>query len=339
YISEHPVAQALAGLPDDPNRLTLGLLDEAHIGQKVEIIGMLTGLRKVTTKRGETMLTAQIEDLEGSIDIVAFPKTYEKYSSFWKDDNVVAIAGKVDNRRDSLQLVVDTVAPYTEAVTAAPVVEFAPVAAYDGGFPAFDDADVPPPDDPGWSFVAPVAASPTTTNGTSAGHRPLSNGNGMNGQSNGNGYTTGNDRSNGTDSAPDSGAFEPSHSRLPTPDSQPPTPNSQPPTTVIRPRQRIQIAKKDDETRAAAPAPSGPQYHLHLTLCRSADFDADVRCMQEVDRALRRFAGEHKVSLYIPREDCNVVLEPLHRITPAPELITTLKTLLGESQVMLEGGS
>src|ERR687886_1730397 len=105
YISEHPVAQALAALPEDPNRLTLSMLGEAHIGQKVEIVGMLTGLRKVTTKKGDTMLTAQIEDLEGTIDMVAFPKTYEKYGEFWKEDLVVAISGKVDNRRDSLQLI------------------------------------------------------------------------------------------------------------------------------------------------------------------------------------------------------------------------------------------
>ena len=107
----------------------------------------------------------------------------------------------------------------------------------------------------------------------------------------------------------------------------------------MRPRQRIQIARKEDEARPAAPAPSGPQYHLHITLCRSADFDADVRCMQDVDRALRRFTGDHRVSLYVPREDCNVVLEPLQRVNPAPELLETLRGMLGEGQVVLEGAS
>ena len=106
----------------------------------------------------------------------------------------------------------------------------------------------------------------------------------------------------------------------------------------MRPRQRIQIARKEDEARPAAPAPTGPQYHLHVTLCRSEDFDADVRCMQEVDRILRRFAGQHKVSLYLPCDDCNVILEPLQRANPAPELIAALREILGEEQVQLEGG-
>jgi hypothetical protein len=60
--------------------------------------------------------------------------------------------------------------------------------------------------------------------------------------------------------------------------------------------------------------------------------------MQEVDRVLRRFGGEHKVSLYIPRDDCNVVLEPMHHVNPTPELVDALKTILGEGQVQLEGG-
>ena len=111
-------------LPDDPNRLTLSMLSEAHVGQKVEIIGMLTGLRKITTKKGDMMLTAVVEDLEGSIEMVAFPKAYEKYSGQWIEDAVVAIGGKIENRRESLQLVCDTIAPYTEAKASAP----APVA-------------------------------------------------------------------------------------------------------------------------------------------------------------------------------------------------------------------
>ena len=111
------------------------------------------------------------------------------------------------------------------------------------------------------------------------------------------------------------------------------------PVTIVRPRQRIQIAKKEDETRPATPVPSGPQYHLHVTINRTEDFDADVRSMQEIDRVLRRFVGQHKLSLYIPREDCTVVLEPFNRINPTPELIAELSELLGEDRVQLETGS
>jgi DNA polymerase III subunit alpha len=117
-----------------------------------------------------------------------------------------------------------------------------------------------------------------------------------------------------------------------------PASTTTPTVTVMRPRQRIQIARKDDE-RPAAPAPSGPQYHLHLTLTRSDDFEADVRCMQEVGKILRNFAGTHELSLYVPRNDCNVVLKPMQGVNPIPELISALQTILSESQVQLESAT
>ncbi|HZB94784.1 MAG TPA: hypothetical protein VE268_02385, partial [Herpetosiphonaceae bacterium] len=206
---------------------------------------------------------------------------------------------------------------------------------------------------PAWASLLPAAPAvdPAQNNGwvtaTVANGNGHANGNGSangHGYSNGNGHAEGNgysnsasgplmdERSAATTSA--RGESQPPSGSQPAP--QPPAPAA--PVTVIRPRQRIQIARKEDQGRTAEPALSGPQYHLHITLCRSDDFDADVRCMQEVDRVLRRFGGEHKVSLYIPRDDCNVVLEPMHHVNPTPELVDALKTILGEGQVQLEGG-
>jgi DNA polymerase-3 subunit alpha len=367
YITQHPVAQALADLPEDPNRLTLSMLSEAHIGQKIEIIGMLTGLRKLITKKGDTMLTAQVEDLEGSIEMVAFPKVYEKYGDFWIEDNVVAISGKIETRRDALQLVCDSVAPYTEATgssttsvqaasgMAGAINDFGHFAVADfDNFGGYDDPDMdaPPPDDPAWSLLSssplPVAIQGASshnghTNGTANGN--------INGSANGHtnvhsrtqDLTLPSDDGHASSSAPLAGEqhVEDQVGVLPVgqqPASQAPAamPAATPVTTVMRPRQRIQIARKEAEARTDAPAPSGPQYHLHVTLNRSDDFDADVRAMQEIDRTLRRFVGEHKISLYIPRDDCLVVLEPFQRVNPAQELITTLQALLGEDHVQLE---
>ena len=368
YISEHPVAQALQSLPDDPNRLTLSMIGEAHIGQTIQIIGMLTGLRKVVTKKGDTMLTGQVEDLEGSLEFVAFPRTYDKYADFWIDDNIVAVGGKVDNRRESLQLICETVAPFAEVAQAAPVVEFAAAAVGGFGedFGGYDDADGPPLDDAAWSSLptSPPAIHETTggastaytSNGVGhAGGNGLANGVGHAGGSgypNGSARSAANGRANGNGHANSSAEPTPSATGASTPVDRTPisaspetrasqSPPSAPaaPVTVIRPRQRIQIARKEDDTRPSAPAPTGPQYHLHITLCRSDDFDADVRCMQEVDKALRRFAGEHKVSLYMPRDDWNVVLEPYQRVNPSPELLTTLREILGDSRVQVESGS
>jgi DNA polymerase-3 subunit alpha len=214
-------------------------------------------------------------------------------------------------------------------------------AGFDDGFPGYDDGEPPAFDETAWASASPLPPS---------GEQRPSNGNGY-GVGNGHHTGNGNGHHTGNGAARDPQAHEGAEwngaaavqqaEENGTGDGQggppAPPPAAATPITVVRPRQRIQIAKKEDESRPAAPAPSGPQYHLHVTINRTEDFDADVRCMQEVDRVLRRFVGQHKISLYIPRSDCIVVLEPLNRINPAPELIAALTELLGEGRVQLEG--
>ncbi|MBR2160777.1 MAG: hypothetical protein IJ938_05630 [Clostridia bacterium] len=62
-------------------------------GEKVVLGGILKGLRKVLTKDQKTMKYGQIEDLFGNIDVVFFPKVYEKARDLIEDDMVVEIKG------------------------------------------------------------------------------------------------------------------------------------------------------------------------------------------------------------------------------------------------------
>ena len=334
YISAHPVAQAMQHIPADPNRLTLSQISEEHMGQKITLIGMLTSVRRIMTKKNDTMLIAQIEDLDGAIEMVAFPKVYEKYSNFWQDDNIVAITAKVEYRRETLQLVCESVSDYTEVVTAAPVEVGAGFVGFGDGM-VYGDEDAPPPDDPAWTTLA-TAASVTNNGNTyvsngnehnSNGNKHLhnsngyaSNGNGHNGNSNGNGHN-GNGTTNGSAMS----------------DKPEDTPTPATPLTIVRPRQRITIAKKTETpTESAQTAPAGPQYTLHIQLPRTDNYVTDLRSMQEVARRLQQFRGEHKVVLYLPKDDALVVLEPMERINPANELVSQLTALLGEGSVQVE---
>ena len=53
------------------------LRDESLDGQRVVVGGIVTGMRTVITKRQETMAIATIEDLQGSIEVVVFPRLFE----------------------------------------------------------------------------------------------------------------------------------------------------------------------------------------------------------------------------------------------------------------------
>lgn len=338
YISAHPVAQALQNIASDPNRLTLSQITEEHKNQKITLIGMLTGLRRIMTKKNDTMLIAQVEDLDGTIEMVAFPKVYEKFVNFWQEDNIVAITGKIEDRRDSLQLVCDSVSDYSEVIAAAPV-EMPVYAGFSEGGLAYDD-DAPPPDDPAWTSLEALPTSTHngngsnghTTNGTShtaPGYATNGNGNGHTAHGNGHGNAApGNGNGSAMEHQPPAPGLKPEP-------SAPATNGAAQPMTIIRPRQRITIAKRT-EPEQSAPVVSGPQQTLHIQFPRTENERADMRRMQEVARHLERFRGDQRVLLYVPKDEVLVVLEPTDRVAPSQELIMLLSELLGAEAVRLE---
>jgi DNA polymerase-3 subunit alpha len=109
YVSDHPLAKALEVL--DLNDITpLSQIGEEQVGQTLMFAGMILQTRRLATKKGDSMLVAMLEDLEATIELVAFPRSYEKYRDLLKDDMLLCVSAKVDkSRRDeSLQLLLES---------------------------------------------------------------------------------------------------------------------------------------------------------------------------------------------------------------------------------------
>src|SRR5690349_9738732 len=77
YLSEHPMGEVAEQVGRFVNAYSGDLKDESLDGQRVVVGGIVTGLRTVITKRQEAMAIATIEDLQGSIEVVVFPRLYE----------------------------------------------------------------------------------------------------------------------------------------------------------------------------------------------------------------------------------------------------------------------
>jgi len=63
--------------------------------RKVIIGGLLVQARKNLTKKQETMAYLTIEDLEGEIEVIVFPKCYKEYGHLLREDNILLISGIV----------------------------------------------------------------------------------------------------------------------------------------------------------------------------------------------------------------------------------------------------
>ena len=76
---------------------------------------MLTATVNKLTKKGNPMGTAVLEDLYGTVEVLAFNKSYERIRHLWVKDTVVAITGTVKQNDNGISLYVDDIKPFDEA--------------------------------------------------------------------------------------------------------------------------------------------------------------------------------------------------------------------------------
>ena len=103
YVSSHP----LAGLKKYIGKKAqlVGNLSMKDSGTKITLAGIAEGVKKITTKKGETMAIVFLEDPTGKIEITLFPRVYAECAQWLEEPDVVLVSGgTLDIRGGQLQL-------------------------------------------------------------------------------------------------------------------------------------------------------------------------------------------------------------------------------------------
>ncbi len=104
YVSDHPlfgVEHIIAGAVDCP----VSGLAEKDDGAMVTVGGILSSVARKVTKQGNAWAAVQLEDLEGAVEVMFFPATYQSAAMHLVEDAVVLIKGRVDKRDDTPKLI------------------------------------------------------------------------------------------------------------------------------------------------------------------------------------------------------------------------------------------
>ncbi|MEV0902774.1 OB-fold nucleic acid binding domain-containing protein, partial [Actinoplanes sp. NPDC049802] len=132
YVSDHPLfglEPILARVADHP---VTALSEEGAIpdGTVVTLAGMLTGVQRRITKQGKAWASASLEDLDGGVEVLFFPNTYELVGHAIAEDAIVVVKGRLDRRDDVPRIMaMDLSVPdLTTIGTARPVALTLPVA-------------------------------------------------------------------------------------------------------------------------------------------------------------------------------------------------------------------
>ncbi len=110
YMSAHPLDGVRT--QDGENMNNSADIDETMKGNKVRLVGLLSAIRTITTKKNTRMAFAQLEDMTGIIELTFFPRTYESCKDELTEESVVVLEGKVDVRNEKCQIIVDTLSKY-----------------------------------------------------------------------------------------------------------------------------------------------------------------------------------------------------------------------------------
>jgi DNA polymerase III subunit alpha len=116
YVSDHPllglehilaaatdcsVAQLVGSAVEEPERASRGDRD----GQLVTVGGILSGVQRKVTRQGNPWAAATLEDLEGAIEVLFFPSTYQAALTMIIEDSIIVVKGRLDRREDQPKLV------------------------------------------------------------------------------------------------------------------------------------------------------------------------------------------------------------------------------------------
>ena len=105
YVSDHPllgVGSALAAMTSH----RIADLGELTDRTSITLGGIVGGITRRWTKSGDPMLFFQLEDLEGSVECIAFPRTVHDFGPLIVEDAVVVVLGSLDHRGDDVKVVV-----------------------------------------------------------------------------------------------------------------------------------------------------------------------------------------------------------------------------------------
>jgi DNA polymerase-3 subunit alpha len=147
----------------------------------VTLAGVVTSARTITTKKGDPMAFATIEDPTGALEVTIFPKTYAKTKEVWANDKTLIVQGKVESRDGKVKILCESATEYVVAetpqevaqiLTAEPDENAVQYSLPDDVEQVVAESQPPPPEEPPLEFSAAEEAGNGNGNGKASASAP-----------------------------------------------------------------------------------------------------------------------------------------------------------------------
>ncbi|MDH2416686.1 DNA polymerase III subunit alpha [Nocardioides sp. CER19] len=106
YVSDHPLL-GLEHVLSNGTDASVGqlILDgERPHGAVVTVAGLITSVQRKITKKGDPWATVTLEDLDGAVEVLLFPSSYQLAAPYLVEDAIIRVKGVLDKEREQVQL-------------------------------------------------------------------------------------------------------------------------------------------------------------------------------------------------------------------------------------------
>jgi DNA polymerase-3 subunit alpha len=108
YISYHPLNDYKERLKKIVTSTSIELANFSD-RSRVVLAGVINNFKRKSTKNGNLMAFITLEDLEGTVEIIAFPKVYEKCKEIIKKDEIVITEGRLDVAEGKTKIIAEKI--------------------------------------------------------------------------------------------------------------------------------------------------------------------------------------------------------------------------------------
>jgi len=106
YLTDHPL-RGLETVGKVWGAVSVGSLTNLESKSKTHVMGLISTMREIITKKGTRMAFARVEDMSGSVELVIFPDTFAQYERILKSDSALVVSGTVEKEEDHPKIIVE----------------------------------------------------------------------------------------------------------------------------------------------------------------------------------------------------------------------------------------
>ncbi|PIS05640.1 MAG: DNA polymerase III subunit alpha [Candidatus Buchananbacteria bacterium CG10_big_fil_rev_8_21_14_0_10_42_9] len=105
YISAHPLKEFAGSLEDVVTPISQIMAETDDPRRSYRVAAVINTSKRITTKKGDPMLFAKVEDMSSSIEVLVFPTILQQNPSLWEDDSLVIMNCRVSDKDGELKLI------------------------------------------------------------------------------------------------------------------------------------------------------------------------------------------------------------------------------------------